>query len=174
MTINFANKLKSFESKIYYFNGLYKLPLASYPCIKVETDYQATRLQDTDPLQDGRELLVRRLTAFKDILSEECTEINDVIKDVEDQDSTNGEIEFLTNMADLLGDVVVYCRSEAARYGIPLEEVLSIIMDSNFSKLGEDGKPIYDERGKVMKGPNYWKPEPKIKELLLERIKEST
>jgi hypothetical protein len=47
-------------------------------------------------------------------------------------------------------------------------------MDSNFSKLGADGKPIYDERGKVMKGPFYWKPEPKIKELLLERIKDGT
>jgi hypothetical protein len=39
-------------------------------------------------------------------------------------------------------------------------------MDSNTSKLGADGKPIYDERGKVMKGPGYWKPEPAIKELI--------
>lgn len=38
-------------------------------------------------------------------------------------------------------------------------------MQSNFSKLGADGKPIYDERGKVQKGQNYWKPEPKIKAL---------
>ncbi len=69
-------------------------------------------------------------------------------------------------IADLLGDVIVYCRSEALKYGIPLEEVLSIIMDSNESKLGADGKPIYDSNGKFLKGPNYWKPEPKIKELL--------
>ena len=69
-------------------------------------------------------------------------------------------------IADLLGDVIVYCRSEALKYGIPLEEVLSIIMDSNESKLGADGKPIYDANGKFLKGPNYWKPEPKIKELL--------
>ncbi len=39
-------------------------------------------------------------------------------------------------------------------------------MQSNFSKLGADGKPIYDERGKVMKGPGYWQPEPKIRALL--------
>lgn len=45
-------------------------------------------------------------------------------------------------------------------------EILDIIMQSNFSKLGEDGKPIYDERGKIMKGPGYWKPEPKIAEYL--------
>ena len=53
-----------------------------------------------------------------------------------------------------------------ARRGIPLEDVLQIIMDSNASKLGADGKPIYDANGKFLKGPNYWKPEPKIRELL--------
>ena len=47
-----------------------------------------------------------------------------------------------------------------------LEAVLQIIMDSNASKLGADGKPIYDANGKFLKGPNYWKPEPKIRELL--------
>ena len=61
---------------------------------------------------------------------------------------------------------MVYCRSEALKYGLPLEDVLDIIMDSNESKLGADGKPIYDANGKFLKGPNYWKPEPKIKALL--------
>jgi len=62
--------------------------------------------------------------------------------------------------------VIVYCRSEALKYGLPLEDVLDIIMDSNESKLGADGKPIYDANGKFLKGPNYWRPEPKIKVLL--------
>lgn len=69
-------------------------------------------------------------------------------------------------LADLLGDIQVYCASEMAKFGLPLDDVLETIMRSNFSKLGEDGNPIYDERGKVLKGPNYWKPEPAIKELL--------
>ncbi len=69
-------------------------------------------------------------------------------------------------LGDLLGDVQVYCASEMAKFGLPLDEVLAIIMQSNFSKLDADGKPIYDERGKVMKGPGYWKPEPKIQALL--------
>ena len=51
----------------------------------------------------------------------------------------------------------------------PLEDVLDIIMDSNESKLGADGKPIYDANGKFLKGPNYWKPEPKIRALLNSR-----
>ena len=53
-----------------------------------------------------------------------------------------------------------------AQYGLPLEEVLDVIMDSNESKLGADGNPIYDGNGKFLKGPNYWKPEPRIKALL--------
>jgi predicted HAD superfamily Cof-like phosphohydrolase len=69
-------------------------------------------------------------------------------------------------IADVLGDIMVYCRSEALKYGLPLEEVLDVIMDSNESKLGADGRPIYDANGKFLKGPDYWKPEPKIKALL--------
>ena len=57
-------------------------------------------------------------------------------------------------IADVLGDIIVYCRSEALKYGIPLEEVLDIIMDSNESKLDADGKPIYDANGKFLKGPD--------------------
>jgi len=49
---------------------------------------------------------------------------------------------------------------------LPLEEVLDVIMDSNESKLGADGRPIYDANGKFLKGPAYWRPEPKIKALL--------
>ncbi len=55
-----------------------------------------------------------------------------------------------------------------------MEEILDVIMESNFSKLDQDGNPSYDERGKVLKGPNYWKPEPKIKEILKKKLEEQT
>jgi hypothetical protein len=51
------------------------------------------------------------------------------------------------------------------RYGIPMPEVLRIIMQSNFSKLDENGQPIVKD-GKVQKSKLYWKPEPQIRELL--------
>lgn len=140
-------QLRSFASKILYFNGLYKLHVAPHPSLAV-LDKQPTRLQD-----------------FKKILGDEVEEINDVVG--------TDELDTLTNIADLLGDIVVYCHSEAAKYGIPLDEVLAIIMQSNFSKLDDNGSPIYDDTGKVMKGPHYWKPEPAIKQLLKERIDES-
>lgn len=79
-------------------------------------------------------------------------------------------LDTLTEVADLLGDLIVYCASEAVKYGLPLEQVLKAIMESNFSKLGADGKPIKDERNKLLKGPGYWKPEPKIAELLKARM----
>lgn len=56
-------------------------------------------------------------------------------------------------------------------FGLPINGILNIIMESNFSKLGADGLPIYDADNKVQKGPNYWKPEPKLKELLTAHIK---
>lgn len=57
--------------------------------------------------------------------------------------------ECLTDIADWLGDIIVYCRSEAMKFGIPLEQVLEAIMGSNFSKVG--AVPQYDANGKVMK-----------------------
>ena len=103
------------------------------------------------------------MAAFKDILMEEVHEIDEIIAA---QQEGKDPLEVLTMLADLLGDIQVYCASEMAKFGLPLDQVLGIIMQSNFSKLGADGLPIYDERGKVMKGPGYWKPEPKIRALL--------
>ena len=105
------------------------------------------------------------LTKFKSILSEEVDEISDIIP-------IDERVDRIVAFADLLADVIVYCKSEALKFGIPIDEVFDIVMESNFSKLGEDGLPIKDERGKFLKGPNYWKPEPKIKELILERIRQ--
>jgi hypothetical protein len=104
---------------------------------------------------------LQRLLDFKSILLEECKEIDDIIVSI-----PASELEINTQLADLLGDIIVYCASEAKRWNIPIDRVLNIIMQSNFSKLDENGNPIYDERMKLMKGPGYWKPEPKIAELL--------
>lgn len=115
-----------------------------------------------------------RVENFIDILSEEVEEGKDIVKKLSELENTEvsapefsrKKLEALTDLSDWLGDLIVYCASEARRWGLPLNEVLNIIMSSNFSKLDTDGKPIYDSRGKVEKGPNYWKPEPKISNLL--------
>lgn len=134
---------KSFAQRIAAMNAMYKLPASDRPALPED--------------------VVGRLTKFKATLMDEVHEIDEIVAAAQ-QGAAPGDL--LVAMADLLGDVIVYCRSEALKYGLPLEAVLDIIMDSNESKLGADGKPIYDANGKFLKGPGYWKPEPKIKALL--------
>lgn len=111
-----------------------------------------------------------RLTQFKEILIDEILEIDDIVNTSLDTEA----IDKLVMIADLLADITVYCRSEAFRFGIPLEEVLQIVMDSNGTKLGADGMPIKDDNDKFIKGPDYAPPEPAIKELLLEKMSNDT
>jgi len=62
-------------------------------------------------------------------------------------------------VADALGDIVYVVYGMALELGIPLAEVLAEIQASNLSKLGSDGKPVYREDGKVLKGPDYFPPD---------------
>ena len=66
----------------------------------------------------------------------------------------------LTEIADALGDMMYILCGTILEHGLQhkIEEVFDEIQRSNMSKLGENGKPIYREDGKVMKGPNYFKP----------------
>ncbi|HPE84087.1 MAG TPA: nucleoside triphosphate pyrophosphohydrolase family protein [Aequorivita sp.] len=72
----------------------------------------------------------------------------------------------LVEVADALGDMLYILCGTIIEHGMQykIEEVFNEIQRSNMSKLGEDGKPIYREDGKVLKGPNYFKP--KIQEIL--------
>jgi predicted HAD superfamily Cof-like phosphohydrolase len=134
---------KTFAQRIAAMNAMYKLPACDTPTVPGN--------------------VAERLINFKATLMDEVHEIDEIV-----ELATTGAsaTEVAVAIADVLGDIIVYCRSEALKYGLPLEDVLDIIMDSNESKLGADGKPIYDANGKFLKGPNYWKPEPKIKALL--------
>lgn len=134
---------KTFAERIAQMNAMYKLPAHNLPTIPANA--------------------AERLKKFKATLMGEVHEIDEIVA-LAEQGAPAADV--AVAIADLLGDVIVYCRSEALKYGIPLEAVLDIIMDSNASKLGADGKPIYDANGKFLKGPNYWKPEPKIKTML--------
>ncbi len=140
---------KPFAQRIAAMNAMYRLPANDQPSLPAD--------------------VADRLTKFKATLLDEVHEIDEIV-----QLSKNGgaPIDIAVAVADLLGDIMVYCRSEALKYGLPLEEVLDVIMDSNESKLGADGKPIYDANGKFLKGPNYWRPEPKLKKLLKARMKD--
>lgn len=153
---------ESFENDIEKFNAMYKMRVSVWPSLNIGMS------------------VVQRLKDFKSILGKELNEIDDIINKVEIQEAApfvhNGvavatELEVLTDLADLFGDLQVYCASEMCKFGLPVMDVLQIIMQSNFSKMGANGLPIYNEEGKLEKGPNYYKPEPMISKLLDGRMK---
>ena len=65
----------------------------------------------------------------------------------------------IKEVADALTDILYVTYGAGHAFGIDLDKCFQEVQDSNMSKLGPDGKPIYNEKGKVMKGPNYFKPD---------------
>ena len=64
----------------------------------------------------------------------------------------------IKEVADALTDILYVTYGAGHAFGINLDKCFEEVQNSNMSKLGKDGKPIYNENGKVMKGPNYFKP----------------
>ena len=65
----------------------------------------------------------------------------------------------LIEVADALTDILYVTYGAGHAFGINLDKCFNEVQNSNMSKLDEDGKPIYNQYGKVMKGPNYFKPD---------------
>ena len=65
----------------------------------------------------------------------------------------------LIEVADALTDILYVTYGAGHAFGINLDKCFDEVQNSNMSKLGKNGKPIYNEYGKVMKGPNYFKPD---------------
>ena len=65
----------------------------------------------------------------------------------------------LLEVADALTDILYVTYGAGIAFGINLDKCFDQVQKSNMSKLGDDGKPIYNKAGKVMKGPNYFKPD---------------
>ena len=80
--------------------------------------------------------------------------INEELKELERAMETKD----LTEVADALTDILYVTYGAGYAYGIDLDKCFKEVQRANMSKLGEDGKPIYNEKGKVMKGPNYIEP----------------
>ena len=82
------------------------------------------------------------------LINEELEELKKAIKDND-----------ILEVADALTDILYVAYGAGHAFGINLDECFNEVQESNMSKLGSDGKPIYNESGKVMKGPNYFKPD---------------
>ena len=78
-------------------------------------------------------------------------ELNELKEAIEKKD--------IKEVADALTDILYVTYGAGHAFGINLDKCFDEVQKSNMSKLGADGKPIYNEHGKVMKGPNYFKPD---------------
>ena len=65
----------------------------------------------------------------------------------------------MKEVADALTDILYVTYGAGHAFGINLDKCFEEVQNSNMSKLGSDGRPIYNDKGKVMKGPNYFKPD---------------
>jgi predicted HAD superfamily Cof-like phosphohydrolase len=83
-----------------------------------------------------------------ELIKEELEELNQAIKDKD-----------IKEVADALTDILYVTYGAGSAFGIDLDKCFDEVHRSNMSKLGSDEKPIYNEIGKVMKGPNYFKPD---------------
>ena len=83
-----------------------------------------------------------------DLIKEELDDLTESIKNKD-----------LLEVADALTDILYVTYGAGHAFGIDLDKCFDEVQNSNMSKLGEDGKPIYNDSGKVMKGPNYFKPD---------------
>ena len=82
----------------------------------------------------------------------------DLINEELDEFKVAMENNDLLEVADALTDILYVTYGAGHAFGIDLDKCFDEVQNSNMSKLGEDGKPIYNESGKVMKGPKYFKP----------------
>ena len=82
-----------------------------------------------------------------DLIKEELTELTEAMNNKD-----------LLEVADALTDILYVTYGAGHAFGINLDKCFQEVQNSNMSKLDENGKPIYNEQGKVMKGPNYFKP----------------
>ena len=83
-----------------------------------------------------------------DLIKEELEELKEAMENKD-----------LLEIADALTDILYVTYGAGHAFGIDLDKCFKEVQSSNMSKLGEDGKPIYNDAGKVMKGPKYFKPD---------------
>ena len=83
----------------------------------------------------------------------------DLIKEELDELKEAMDNNDLLEVADALTDILYVTYGAGHAFGIDLDKCFDEVQNSNMSKLGENGEPIYNESGKVMKGPNYFKPD---------------
>ena len=102
----------------------------------------------------GQELKVKPSLSSEKINKLRINLINEELEEFKEAMKNN----YLKEVADALTDILYVTYGAGHAFGINLDKCFEEVQQSNMSKLGKDGKPIYNEDGKILKGPNYFKP----------------
>ena len=117
--------------------------MTNFEKVKLFMDTYGQEVKDKAEFSDAKTNKLRI-----DLIKEELDELTQAMNDKN-----------LLEVADALTDILYVTYGAGHAFGIDLDKCFDEVQNSNMSKLGEDGKPIYNESGKVMKGPNYFKPD---------------
>ena len=117
--------------------------MTNFEKVKLFMDTYGQEVKDKAEFSDAKTNKLRI-----DLIKEELEELTQAMNDKN-----------LLEVADALTDILYVTYGAGHAFGIDLDKCFYEVQNSNMSKLGEDGKPIYNESGKVMKGPNYFKPD---------------
>ena len=116
--------------------------MSNFEDVKTFMKTYGQEVKKTPSFPDGKIIKLRI-----DLIKEELNEFQEAINNKD-----------LLEIADALTDILYVTYGAGHSFGIDLDKCFAEVQRSNMSKLGENGKPIYNEHGKVMKGPNYLKP----------------
>ena len=117
--------------------------MTNFEKVKLFMDTYGQEVKDKAEFSDAKTNKLRI-----DLIKEELEELTHAMNDKN-----------LLEVADALTDILYVTYGAGHAFGIDLDKCFDEVQNSNMSKLGEDGKPIYNEYGKVVKGPNYFKPD---------------
>jgi predicted HAD superfamily Cof-like phosphohydrolase len=117
--------------------------MTNFEKVKLFMDTYGQEVKDKAEFSDAKTNKLRI-----DLIKEELEELTHAMNDKN-----------LLEVADALTDILYVTYGAGHAFGIDLDKCFDEVQNSNMSKLGEDGEPIYNESGKVMKGPNYFKPD---------------
>jgi len=117
--------------------------MTNFECVKKFMETFGQEIKEKTEFPD------EKITSLRyDLIKEELNELKEAMdnKDIKE-------------VADALTDILYVTYGAGHAFGINLDKCFEEVQNSNMSKLGTDGKPIYNDKGKVMKGPNYFKPD---------------
>ena len=117
--------------------------MTNFEKVKLFMDTYGQEVKDKAEFSDAKTNKLRI-----DLIKEELEELTHAMNDKN-----------LLEVADALTDILYVTYGAGHAFGIDLDKCFDEVQNSNMSKLGEDGKPIYNESGKVMKGPDYFAPD---------------